>query len=568
VALIEDLANGDQVYCNTHVGPDGSYVPAHVYRCPDGVGSWLIGEFDPAFGNDTPGDPNDCTLIDVAINEIRIDQPSSDNDEYFELVGDPDAALDGLTYIVIGDGAAASGVVEAVIPLTGMNIQADGFVSVGEATMTLWTPDYISDVNFENSDNVTHLLLWGFSGALDDDLDVDDDGILDFTPWVEVVDCVALIEDLDNGDQVYCDTHVGPDGSYVPGHVYRCPDKVGCWIIGAFDPAGGDDTPGDPNTAPSPSVTINEIRIDQPGDDNDEYFELAGDPDTSLGCATYIVIGDGSGGSGSIEAVIDLCGLSIQADGFLCVAEDTMTIAVPDAIASLNFENSDNVTHLLVTGFYGAYDDDLDTDDDGVLDSMPWASVLDCIALIEDPAGGDHVYCTTQIGPDGSYVPSHVRRCPDGDGNWVMGQFDIACGSDTPGDPNECTEATATFRNDAGDTNLAGYVAEPVIIAEYWSATVDLTATTNSIAGVVGFSAAAETYWANADDYILVDLAAAPGEVLGLPLQAGSGVLTFGRDIPCDCVLPGFFAATQAFSVGGSDGITLHNAYDLVVGTY
>ena len=157
---------------------------------------------------------------------------------------------------------------------------------------------------------------------------------------------------------------------------------------------------------------------------------------------------------------------------------------------------------------------------------------------------------------------------PDGDGNWVIGQYDPACGSDTPGDPNECTEATATYRNDTGDTNVSGFVAEPVIIAETWTCTVDLTGTTNTIASVVGFGGAGETYWALADDYILVDLSAAPGEVLGLPLQAGSGVLTFSRDIPCDCVLPGYFCATQGYSVGGADGITLHNAYDLVVGTY
>ena len=40
----------------------------------------------------------------MKINEIRIDQPGTDNDEYFELLGEPNASLDGLTYIVIGDG--------------------------------------------------------------------------------------------------------------------------------------------------------------------------------------------------------------------------------------------------------------------------------------------------------------------------------------------------------------------------------------------------------------------------------------------------------------------------------
>lgn len=39
----------------------------------------------------------------VSINEIRIDQPSSDNDEYFELHGPGSDSLDGMTYLVISD---------------------------------------------------------------------------------------------------------------------------------------------------------------------------------------------------------------------------------------------------------------------------------------------------------------------------------------------------------------------------------------------------------------------------------------------------------------------------------
>jgi hypothetical protein len=37
------------------------------------------------------------------ISEIRIDQPGSDLDEFFELAGSADAPLDGLAYIVIGE---------------------------------------------------------------------------------------------------------------------------------------------------------------------------------------------------------------------------------------------------------------------------------------------------------------------------------------------------------------------------------------------------------------------------------------------------------------------------------
>ena len=120
-------------------------------------------------------------------------------------------------------------------------------------------------------------------------------------------------------------------------------------------------------------VVINEIRIDQSGADDDEFFELVGVPGQSLDNHAYIVIGDGTGGSGVIESVTDLTGLSIGPSGYLTVAEATFGTGLPGAVvdvtASLNFENSDNVTHLLVV-FDPANGapvdgDDLDADDDG-----------------------------------------------------------------------------------------------------------------------------------------------------------------------------------------------------------
>ncbi|MBN1976442.1 MAG: DUF11 domain-containing protein, partial [Anaerolineae bacterium] len=115
-----------------------------------------------------------------------------------------------------------------------------------ESTFSLGgTADLTTSLNFENSDNVTHLLVRGFAGASGDDLDTNDDGTLDNTPWSSVEDCVALLETVGSGDLTYCATTVGPDGSFVPGHAYRCSPG---WFIGQFDPAGGADTPGQAST--------------------------------------------------------------------------------------------------------------------------------------------------------------------------------------------------------------------------------------------------------------------------------------------------------------------------------
>ncbi|MCA9286587.1 MAG: hypothetical protein KDA22_15285 [Phycisphaerales bacterium] len=185
-------------------------------------------------------------------------------------------------------------------------------------------------------------------------------------------------------------------------------------------------------------ILINEIRIDQPSNDDDEYFELVGEPGASLDGLTYLVIGDGAGGSGTIEAVIDLTGSAIPATGFFVAAESTFTFGTPDLVTSLNFENSDNVTHLLVSGFTGANGDDLDTDDDCVLDVMPWGSVLDIVSLVLDttlPPPASECYYGPPVGPDGTFVPGHIYRCTP-EGAWTIGPFDIAVGDDTPGAAN------------------------------------------------------------------------------------------------------------------------------------
>jgi len=195
----------------------------------------------------------------AAINELRVDQTSTDNDEYFELYGTPATSLTGLTYIVIGDGTGGSGVIEAVVDLTGQTIPGTGFFVTAEATFTLGTADYTTNLNFENSDNVTHLLVSGFSGSNGDDLDTDDDCVLDVTPWTAVVDGVALIEEENPPSGTECHygndlglAVVGPDGGYAPGQIGRDPDGTGPWIIGDFDPAGGTDSPGATNVGTIP----------------------------------------------------------------------------------------------------------------------------------------------------------------------------------------------------------------------------------------------------------------------------------------------------------------------------
>lgn len=221
--------------------------------------TWFVGTEGPTVGTEDvnmfgAGNGTHSFLFEltnrpaVAINEARIDQTGTDNDEYFELAGPAGQVLDGLTYIVIGDGGAAvgSGVIEEVTSLSGQVIPGSGFFLAGEGTLSLGVANLTTDLNFENADNVTHMIVSGFTGADAQDLDTNDDGTLDVVPWAQVVDCVALVGTAAS-EQIYCATVVGPDGTFSPGHVYRCEDQTGAWLIGAFDPVGGQDTPGAAN---------------------------------------------------------------------------------------------------------------------------------------------------------------------------------------------------------------------------------------------------------------------------------------------------------------------------------
>ncbi|MFM1822804.1 MAG: Leukotoxin [Planctomycetota bacterium] len=399
----------------------------------------------------------------LRLNEIRVEQPGADLDEYIELAGAPGESLAGVSIVVVGDDdlalpGAQNGVIESVISLDGLSVPKSGFFVVGEPTLSLAVANLSTSLNLEGGDNLTVFVVRGFSGTLGQKLDSNDDGVLDTTPWTEVISSLAIVANASpNGsdsDFFYSTTTVGPDNGLQPSAAWLCANSSQ-WVVGSVDPFAGIDSPGAANqTCASDTLVINEIRIDQTGTDNDEYFELKGGPGTDLSDLTYIVIGDGTGGSGVVEAVVPLTGQVIGGTGYFVVAEPTFTIGIADYTVAgtngLNFENSDNVTHLLVRGFTGANADDLDTNDDGVLDLEPWSEIVDSVALVTPtvpPVGGEWTYSANVVGPDGAFVPGHVFRCVDA-GDWLIGPFDPLVGKDTPGSENEiCT----TCGNGAGN---------------------------------------------------------------------------------------------------------------------
>ncbi|MEQ8765885.1 MAG: hypothetical protein RL885_18340 [Planctomycetota bacterium] len=213
------------------------------------------------------------------------------------------------------------------------------------------------------------------------------------------------------------------------------------------------------SAVPAMAQRINEVRLDQPGSDNDEYIELSGTAGASLDGLFIVVVGDGPGavGNGAIEEIVDLSGQTVKANGTFLVAQpgyddDGNGNSVygwrtkgqtPDLTVDLNLENSDNLTILLVRDLLETVglNTDLDPDDDCDIDVVAWTQVVDLVRVYDEaqPGGGDCTYLyppfagratndpETAVGPfvDGlgnENQPYHILKTVGGD--WQVGKED------------------------------------------------------------------------------------------------------------------------------------------------
>jgi hypothetical protein len=139
---------------------------------------------------------------------------------------------------------------------------------------------------------ITLLLVMDFSGYQGEDLDANDDGTLDSTPWSAIADAVA-VSDGGSADLTYGGPVLGPnyDGvsGFAPGGASRYPDgtdtdSASDWVRNDFDLAG---IPGYSGT-----IALGEA-YNTPGAPNEIYIpppEACGDPFTPI----YDVQGSGT----------------------------------------------------------------------------------------------------------------------------------------------------------------------------------------------------------------------------------------------------------------------------------
>lgn len=214
--------------------------------------------FSPASG--ATGDP-------VLINEFSASTTGTDV-EFVEFFGTASTDFSAYTLLEIEGDGTGSGTVDEVINLG--TTDAGGFYLVNLPANAL-----------ENG-TLTLLLVTNFTGALGDDLDTDNDGIFDSTPWDAVVDAVA-VTDGGSGDLTYGIPVLGPnyDGlsSFAPGGASRIPDGFDTdsatdWVRNDFDLAGIPGFSGTPivGEALNTPGAMNELFVPPP--------EMCGDPVT------------------------------------------------------------------------------------------------------------------------------------------------------------------------------------------------------------------------------------------------------------------------------------------------
>jgi predicted extracellular nuclease len=285
-----------------------------------------------------------CEPMEPKINEFSASTAGTDV-EYVEFYGTPNTDYSAYTLLEIeGDGGTtAIGTVDEVLSLG--TTDANGF--------------YLANLpaNALENGTLSLLLVKTFTGALRADLDTDNNGAFDVTPWASIVDAVA-VHDGGGTDATYGLPVLGVsyDGApFAPGGASRIPDGVDTdtaadWVRNDFDLAGIPTYAG--------TIVLGEA-YNTPGKANQVYVlppEACGDPFTPI----YTVQGGGAtsplaGTEVAVEGVVvgdfqnntslddgNLNGFHLQdplgdgnaatSDGIFVYAPSGMDVAVGDSV--------------------------------------------------------------------------------------------------------------------------------------------------------------------------------------------------------------------------------------------
>ncbi len=270
VAIHDGVAGGytymtDVVLTEGYDGLPG--VPGGASRIPDGVDTdtvddWMRNDPDLAGlldGTATLGEalntPGELNLAVPIINEFVYNHDGQDKFEFFEIKGAPNTIYDRVKLLVVeSDAVSQQGKITNIVSFTWPTNEG-GYDAV-----------FATEEQSVLDNSVTLLLVYGFTGAAGADLDADNDGIIDVTPWMSLIDSVGVMDD-DVTDFVYSNVILEPgyDGiDDYPGGASRIPDGFNTefasdWMRNDFSFEGVPD-----NTT---SISLNEA-ANTPGEEN------------------------------------------------------------------------------------------------------------------------------------------------------------------------------------------------------------------------------------------------------------------------------------------------------------
>ena len=314
----------------------------------------------------------------IFINEIHYDNASSDAGEGVEIAGPASSDLSGWSLVAYNGNGGAS---YATLNLAGLiNDQQGGYGAIFFPLSGLQNgaPDGIALIDASN--NVVQFLSYEGSfvavGGAADGVMSDDIGVSESSSTL-----------LGNSLQL------GGSGTTYSDFTWQAE------LPNTYNTVNTNQIFG---TGSAAAPIINEFVFNHDGSDNNEFVEVIGTPNSDY--STYSIIeieGDGSA-AGTVDEVIGLG--STDAQGYWTTG-----------YLSNSFENG-TVTLLLVENFTGSFGDDLDTDNDGILDSQPWDSISDDIGT-NDGGTSDLNYAVTVLlqGFDGiSFTVGGASRIHNG----------------------------------------------------------------------------------------------------------------------------------------------------------
>ncbi|CAM2005440.1 endonuclease I family protein [Acanthopleuribacter pedis] len=380
-------------------------------------------------------------LFGQRINEFVNNHTGNDIYEFVEIFGEPNTDYSHLTIVQIeadtDSGGLGAGWIDTVHTMGTTN--AEGY----------FVTSFLSN-QFGNG-SMALLLVEGYSGTLGTDLDTNDDGTFETTPWTNIIDSVGVDDGGSDPRYAVLTLLQNYDGiSFTVGGASFLPsgDPTGTaadWIRNDFHGAGlpgldgtlvdgeAANTPGlvnsltAPPPPPPPAPVISEFVLDHTGSDTMEFVEIFGVAESDYSAFRILIIdGDATGGDpGNIMNVI------------------TPGVANNSAVWASQFTSEQfsdgSVTLMIVEGFQGAVDTDLDTDNDGTVDVEVWTASHDAVAVRHNQ--GDVVYAQVVLEAGfggGQTAPGGASRYPyyadtDSVNDWLPNDFDGNGFVDFPG---------------------------------------------------------------------------------------------------------------------------------------